>query len=108
MENYRIDYLPLAKKDLEKAVAYIALELQAPETARSLLTALDEAANNLKQMPYRFAVYPLTSTLLAEVRFIPVGSYNLFYQVDEARKTVTVLRVLHQRQDAKRQGVSKE
>ncbi len=98
---YKLRYLPLARQDLDKAVFYLVNELGAFQAADDLIAAVDTMAISLKEMPYRFAVYPVLFALKNEVRCVPVGNYNLFYQVDEKAQTVLILRVLHQRQDIK-------
>ena len=99
---YKIVYLPIARRQLEEAVMYIAEELCAPDAADDLLDAVDEAACALSEMPYRHALYPLLFAMKREIRFVPVGNYNLFYVVNEDRKTVEIWRLIHQLRAQKR------
>lgn len=98
---YSVSWLPLAKHDLENAVSWFVSELSAPDAALELLSLIDQAAAGLSQMPYRSAVYPVMVSLRSEIRLLPVKEYNLFYRVLESAKAVEILRVLHQRQQAK-------
>lgn len=99
---YKVVYLPIARRQLEEAVTYIAEELCAPDAADDLLDAVDEAACTLSEMPYRHALYPLLFAMKREIRFVPVRNYNLFYVVNEEQKTVEIWRLIHQFRAQKR------
>ena len=92
---YKVVYLPIACRQLEEAVAYIAENLCAPDAADDLINAVDEAVRALSEMPYRHALYPLLFAMKREIRFIPIKNYNLFYVVNEDRKTVEIWRLIH-------------
>ena len=98
---YKVIYLPTARKQLEDAVMYIALDLCAPDAAMHLADEIDENIQKLKEMPYRFPIYHTLYAMKHEIRFFPVKNYNVYYVVDEATKTVEIWRVLHrlQKQD---------
>ena len=99
---YKVVYLPIARRQLEEAVAYIAENLCAPDAADDLINAVDEAACALSEMPYRHALYPLLFAMKREIRFIPIKNYNLFYVVNEDQKTVEIWRLIHQLRAQKR------
>lgn len=99
---YKVVYLPIARRQLEEAVAYIAENLCAPDAADDLINAVDEAVRALSEMPYRHALYPLLFAMKREIRFIPIKNYNLFYVVNEDRKTVEIWRLIHQLRAQKR------
>ena len=99
---YKVVYLPIARRQLEEAVTYIAENLCAPDAADDLLNAVDEAARALSEMPYRHALYPLLFAMKREIRFVPVRNYNLFYVVNEDQKTVEIWRFIHQLRAQKR------
>lgn len=48
---HKIVYLPLAEQDLMEALDYIAFTLEAPQAARELLRALDEAVAQIAVFP---------------------------------------------------------
>ena len=100
---YKVVYLPIARRQLEEAVAYIAENLCAPDAADDLINAVDEAVRALSEMPYRHALYPLLFAMKREIRFIPIKNYNhLFYVVNEDQKTVEIWRFIHQLRAQKR------
>ena len=99
---YKVVYLPTARRQLEEAVMYIAVELCAPNAAMELADEVDEAVQKLKEMPYRFPIYHTLYAMKREVRFFPVKNYNVHYVVNEDTKTVEIWRVLHRLRNQKR------
>lgn len=96
---YKVVYLPTARKQLEEAVMYIAVDLCAQDAAMNLV---DEAIRKLKKMPYRFPLYYTVYAMKHEIRYFPVKNYNVYYVVDEEKKTVEIWRILHQLQKQER------
>ena len=95
---YKVVYLPTARRQLEDAVMYIAVDLSATDAAGSLADEADEAVRRLREMPYRFAIYHTLYAMKREIRFFPVKNYNIYYVVDEEAKTVEIWRILHRLQ----------
>ena len=99
---YKVVYLPTARRQLEEAVMYIAVELCAQNAAMELADEVDEAVQKLKELPYRFPMYHTLYAMKREVRFFPVKNYNVHYVVNEETKTVEIWRVLHRLRNQKR------
>ena len=99
---YKVVYLPTARRQLEDAVMYIAVDLCAPDAAMALADEVDDAVQKLREMPYRFPIYHTLYAMKHEIRFFPVKKYNVFYVVREEAKTVEIWRVLHRLQNQKR------
>ena len=99
---YKVVYLPTARLQLEEAVMYIAVELCAPDAALALAEEVDEAAQKLKETPYRFPIYHTLYAMKREVRFFTVKNYNIHYVINEESKTVEIWRVLHRLRNQKR------
>ena len=95
---YKVVYLPTARQQLTDAVLYIAQELSNPAAAESLLDEVEKQVGSLKEMPYRFSVYPALYAMKREIRSVSVKEYILFYTILEEEKTVEIWRFLHQRQ----------
>lgn len=95
---YNVVYLPTARKQLEDAVMYIAVDLCAPDAAMSLADEVDDAVRKLKEMPYRFPIYHTLYAMKHEIRFFPVKNYNVFYVINEEKKIVEIWRILHRLQ----------
>lgn len=100
---YKVVYLPTARRQLEEAVMYIAVDLCASDAAMSLADEVDKTVGKLVEMPYRFPIYHTVYAMKHEIRFFPVKEYNVFYVIDEESKTVEVWRILHrlQKQDCR-------
>lgn len=99
---YKVVYLPTARRQLEDAVMYIAVDLNAPEAAMALADEVDENIQKLREMPYRFPIYHTLYAMKREIRFFPVKNYHIYYVVDENTKTVEIWRILHRLQKQER------
>lgn len=96
---YKIIYLPIAQRDLEGIIGYIADFEKEPINALSLLDAFDEAIGRLKQFPYSCQVYIPIREIEYEYRLLPVKGYGVYYTIYEEKKIVEIHRILSQRMD---------
>ncbi len=94
---HRVVYLPLAESDLMEALHYIAYTLEAPDAARDLLSAFDEAVKRIAEFPYACGLYRTDRPMRDEIRMAPVKNYLLYYAVFPDR--VEIRRFLHSRRD---------
>jgi len=92
--------LPIARKQLENIVDYIAIESTVPKVAFDFIEAVDKEAKSLAEMAYHHPKYHANFAVLEEVWWISVKNYNVFNKVFEEDKTVEIRRVLHQLQDS--------
>lgn len=99
---YKVVYLPTARRQLEDAVMYIAVDLSAPDAAMALADEVDENIQKLREMPYRFPIYHTLYAMKREIRFFPVKNYHIYYVVGENTKTVEIWRILHRLQKQER------
>ena len=99
---YKLEYLPAARRDMVSIVRYIARELGNVSAAERLALELTSAADNLSKFPYASPVHIPIRPLEYEYRKVSVRNYLLFYRVDEARKLVTVARVVYAGRDYER------
>ncbi|MDL2264532.1 type II toxin-antitoxin system RelE/ParE family toxin [Synergistaceae bacterium OttesenSCG-928-I11] len=96
--KYEISYLPVAENDLADIVAYIAVELAAPEAANRLLDKIGAAVERLGIFPFAHPVYHSNvDTRPFEFRVRVVDSYIVLYYVTD--RTVTVARILYAGRD---------
>ena len=96
---YKLQFLPVARDDLRGIAEYISAELGAPEAAMRLAEKIVSAADSLSDFPYAYPVYVPVRPTAFEYRKISVENYLVFYTVDEASKTVTVMRIIYARRD---------
>ncbi len=99
---YDVVMLPSADRQLEEAVMYITTELCAPDAALHLLDEVAKAISTLKEMPYRYPVYPMLYERDYHLHYFPVMNYVIHYVVKEDIKTVEIWYVVHQRRNMKR------
>ena len=99
---YKLEYLPVARRDMIEIVRYISQELQNPSAADQLAMELIEAGDSIPKFPYANPAFIPIRPLKHEYRKLLVQNYFMFYWVDEVKKLVTVARVVYARRDYKR------
>lgn len=99
---YKLEYLPVARRDMIEIVRYISQELQNPTAADQLAMELIEAGDSIPKFPYANAAFIPIRPLKHEYRKLLVQNYFMFYWVDEVKKLVTVARVVYARRDYER------
>ncbi len=97
--NYTLEYLPQVKKDMDEIAAYVGVKLGNPEAADRLINEMLDKAEALVDMPYKYSVYISRFPLKFEFRKIIVGSYAMFYYVDDVKNLITVARVIYAKRD---------
>ena len=96
---YKLEYLPVARKDMLEIVRYISRELQNPDAADRLAVELIDAVEGVLPFPYATPASQPIRPLKHEYRKILVQNYLMFYWVDEEKKLVTVARVVYAKRD---------
>ena len=96
---YKLEYLPVAQKDMIEIVRYISRELQNPDAADRLAMELVNAAESVLTFPYATPAYRVIRPLKHEYRKIQVQNFLMFYWVDEGKKLVIVARVVYAKRD---------
>lgn len=92
---YKLEYLPVAMRDMTDIAHYISCKLSNPTAANALAEEMVSAADKLTRFPYVNAIHQTIRPLDQEYRKLIVKNYLMFYWVDEAEKTVTVARVMY-------------
>lgn len=99
---YKLEYLPVAQRDMVEIVRYISGELQNAAAADRLAMDLVNAAECVLTFPYALPAYQPIRPLKREYRKILVQKFLMFYWVDEEKKLVTVARVVYAKRDVAR------
>ena len=81
--SYKLEYLPVAQRDMIEIVRYISEELKNPIAADRLAVELVGAAESVLTFPYALPVYQPIRSLKHEYRKILVRNFLIFYWVDE-------------------------
>lgn len=97
--GYKIVETNSFQKDLDHVISYIVLALKNGPAAAALLDAVDKCYDGLEQTPFMYAA--CNDPYLKELGYRKAGvkNYIIVYKVDEAAKTVNIMRLFHGRQD---------
>ena len=95
--DYKVEVQPLALRDLEEIVSYVAGELKNPPTAQRLAEDLVAGMESLAHLPSRCPMHVPMRPLKYEYRKLGVGNYLVLFRVSEKEEVVTVARVLYGR-----------
>ena len=99
MTEYSVFIGRQAERDILEAVAYIQEILFQPKSARRIYKAIKTQINMLSEMSQRFAVIAEEPYRSMGMRKASAENYLIFYLVNEKEKTVSIVRVLHNRRE---------
>jgi plasmid stabilization system protein ParE len=99
MDEYKIDISDYAKQDIRDMATYIRDELLEPAFADSTTEAVLSAISKLDFMPARIPLVKNERLAKQKIRGLQIKNYTVFFRIDEALKTVDVVRVLYSRRD---------
>ena len=95
MDKYQIMITPKAKADLIDIGDYISFILLEPETAEKLVKGLRRSISQLQYFPNKFPVIQDYILMYRKIHYMPYKNYFVFYQVDDEKRRVVILRVGH-------------
>lgn len=101
--KYSIRFTEQAVNDLHEIYNYIAIQLQARQSARNQLARLKKEIASLEQMPERYRRYDHEKWQEKNLRVLPVDNYLVFYIPRKSDCTVTILRIFYGGRDIDRQ-----
>lgn len=96
-KNYQIKYLPIARRDLQDLVDYIAYDLEVPEVALKMLHTLETEILSLQENPFRGSIYTSGRKNNCQYRKLFVKNYVIFYLIHE--DIVEIQRVFYNRRN---------
>lgn len=99
MTEFNIVISSIAKRDILDIYKYISETLHSEESALRLIQKIEESIRNLILMPERFRRYKGQSLSSKNIRICPVKNYLIFYQVDNEKKLVEIIRVLYSKRN---------
>ncbi|MCM1190198.1 MAG: type II toxin-antitoxin system RelE/ParE family toxin [bacterium] len=97
MKHYTVQIADKALADMDEIYEYIAIKLQAPETALGQYNRIAEVIEGLNVFPERVRIMESEPEHTMGLRQLPVDNYSVFYVVREER--VIVARVLYSASD---------
>ena len=96
---FKVEVTPLASKDLDEIVAYIAEELENPTAAVSFLDDVDACYTGLAGMPFMYEKCRDPQLKALQYRRAVIKHYVMVYRVDEVGNTVYILRFFYGAQE---------
>ena len=96
---YKIEILPIARKDMIEIVSYISTKLFNPVAASNLAEEFTSKINSLTEHPYINPAYIPIRPLKHEYRKMQVKNYLIFYWISEETNVVTVARVIYSKRN---------
>ena len=101
--KYEVKVSDQADCDLRRIFDYIAVDLQSPESASGQLDRLEKQILSLHMMPERYRQYEKEPWKSYGLRILPVDNYVVLYIPDNAKRIVTILRVMYAGRDISNQ-----
>ena len=99
---YELQISQQAKNDLDDIIAYITLKLINPSAASALLDAVDDCYQHLRRMPYMYGECANARLKAKGYRRAVIKNYVMIYKVDDAAKTVMIMRFFYGARDYQR------
>lgn len=96
---YKLEFLPIAKKDIDEIIYYITNNLKNETAAINLSKEFIKNANNILDFPYGLPEYKLKHKLKNVYRSLKIKNFLMFYMINEKDKIITIVRVLYQKMD---------
>ena len=96
---YKIVETELAGQDLAGILAYITYSLANPSAAASFADEVERCYASLENMPLMFEFCRDPGLRAAGYHKAIIKNYIMVYKVEEAARTVTILRFFYGRQD---------
>lgn len=96
---YKIEFLPIAKKDIDDILNYISHNLKNITAAKKLSILFMKGFDYIIEFPYGSSIYKFSNTLKYEYRSYRVKNFLIFYIIDEKQKKITIVRILYKKMD---------
>lgn len=94
---YKLEILPICKKDIDDIIYYISHNLKNITAAKQLRNLLISSFDKILEFPYGIPVYDSVKVLKNEYRCFKVKNYLVFYIINEKKKIITIMRVLYKK-----------
>ena len=97
--GYKIIKTELAEQDLDNILGYIVRSLSNPSAAASFADAVAACYSNLEKMPLMYELCRDSRLRALAYHKAVIKNFIMVYKVDEATKTVHILRFFYGRQE---------
>ena len=92
----KVEWRPRAHLDRESIAIYLGVERQSPQAALAAIEGIDATIKNICDFPEIGRAFMFEGLVHNDYRCAVSGRYRIFYRF--TAETVTIYRVLHQRQ----------
>jgi plasmid stabilization system protein ParE len=96
---YLLNFPKIIHEDVESCYKYIKETLDAPRAAEKLIEELISKLNYLKENPYIKSLVQDSYLASLGVRSIKVKNYVVYYDINENRNTINIIRFLYNKRD---------
>lgn len=96
---YKLEFLPIAKKDIDNIIYYISKTLKNPSAARDLANDFIKGANSILEFPYGLPIYKTVKRLENEYRSVRIKNFLMFYTINDQQNMIIIVRVLYKKMD---------
>lgn len=92
---YKVEFLPIAKKDIDSIIYYVSHNLNNISAAKKLRDLFIHSIDNILEFPYGLSICDFKKSLKYEYRCYRVKNFLMFYTINEKEKIITIVRVLY-------------
>ena len=94
---YRLEILPLAKKDMDDIIFYVSHNLKNNTASKKLLKNIINGTKNIFSFPYGSPEYIPNKKYKLEknYRCLKIQNFLMLYTIEEQDKLITITRVVH-------------
>jgi len=96
---YKLEFLPIAKEDIDEIISYVSNNLNNKTAARKLANSFIKGANDILKFPYGISIYNQSKKLKNDYRCFKVNNFLMFYTINEKEQIITIVRVLYSKMD---------
>lgn len=96
---YKLEFLSLAKEDMDNIINYISHELKNKNAALNLANDFINQTNNILLFPYSNPIYSPFKKLKNEYRVDKIKNFLMFYIINEDKKIITIVRVIYNKRN---------
>ena len=99
MKYYKIIYSQSAVDDLESFHYYTTNVLLEPISANNIIQKLKNVIKSLNILPFRHPQITFSCKYNPKTRQFSVNGYTIFYEIEQPKKIVYVLRIISNKRD---------
>ncbi len=94
---YKLEFLPIAKKDISDIIYYIYYNLKNVTASEKLKNLFINSFDDILKFPYGSPIYNPIGFLNNKYRSYRVKNFLVFYTINEEEEIITIVRVLYKK-----------